>query len=116
MPNPLPEFERPPVIETSIGVEFSPLDAWQVPHFGLYWAEIRNRFPKFDVQPPTTSQLEDPDNVFTRKGISVVPMTKLEARCWFIDAADSMLVQVQNNKFFLNWRKRTEPYPRYETI
>jgi uncharacterized protein (TIGR04255 family) len=112
---PLPKFDSPPVIETALGVEFAPLEKWAVPHFGLYWELIRDRFPKFEVQPPAPSRIEDPATVF-RKVDNTVSLHSgpPPVRCWFIDASDAMLVQIQSSRFIFNWRKRGEPYPEYE--
>ena len=112
---PIPKFDDPPVIETALGVEFAPIEKWSVPHFGLYWERIRDRFPKFEVQPPAASQIEDLDTVFrkTENTVSVLSGPP-PVRCWFIDASDSTLLQIQNSRFIFNWRKRDEPYPEYE--
>lgn len=39
-------------------------------------------------------------------------------RCWFIDDSKTRLIQVQNNRFIINWRKITgeENYPHYDTF
>ena len=33
----LPSFDAPPVIETVLGVQFAPLENWQIPH---YWPSV----------------------------------------------------------------------------
>lgn len=112
----LPEFDDPPVVETALSVEFAPLEKWSVPHFGLYWQRIQDRFPTFEVQPPIASQVEDLNTVFQKVDMLNVHSGLPPSRCWFIDATDSTLIQVQNNRFISNWRKRGEPYPRYENL
>ena len=47
----LPDFNEPPVIETVLGLQFDPIESFNVPHFGLYWSKIRADYPTFDVQP-----------------------------------------------------------------
>jgi hypothetical protein len=41
-----------------------------------------------------------------------------DVRCIFTDESETRLVQVQSDRFLLNWRKRkgTETYPRYEVV
>ena len=56
--NDTPDFHDPPVIETVFGVEFTPLEEWNLAHFGLYWSEIRDKYKKVDVQPPLASTIE----------------------------------------------------------
>jgi hypothetical protein len=53
---PLPDFGAPPVVETALGVEFAPLRKWSVPHFGVFWNEIKSDYPRFEVQPALASQ------------------------------------------------------------
>ncbi len=87
-----------------------------MPYFGLYWNEIRREYPKFLVQPPLGSQVE-------RFGSDarVVPALTLEfgdasrSRCWFFHENDVQLLQLQDSRLILNWRKLTEKteYPHY---
>ena len=115
-----PDFERPPVVETVLGLEFEPLESWGIPHFGLYWAELRNEFAKFEIQPPLGSvieqfggQLVGPPQAQVQ--FSVEPPSP---RCWFMNQAGTRLLQVQDNRFLQNWRQQdgVEPYPRYRNL
>lgn len=113
----LPYYELPPVVETVIGVSFSPINDWEIPHFGLFWTRVREEFPEVSVHPP----LESPEEQFPlapmRLGLQF--RSKPDARCWFINQDSQTLLQVQRDRFILNWRKgdATRPYPRYtETI
>jgi len=89
---------------------------WGVPHFGLFWKEIQKQYPKFQVQPPLGSQIER----FGSPVLGLPPFT-LEigdggrSRCWFFHENDVQLLQVQDSRFILNWRKQTEEteYPHY---
>lgn len=113
----MPSFERPPVNETVIGVEFAPIDRWGVPHFGLFWGHIQDQFPQFSVQPPLVSQIERFDSPEpTQSGMQIDLANPLDPRCWFISADDADLLQVQSTRFLSNWRKRSDAavYPRYE--
>jgi len=116
---PLPDFDNPPVVETVLGVEFVPLSKWGVPHFGIFWHEIKTEYPRFEVQPPLVSQMER-----FGKPTTLLPQVTLElvaqfpVRCWFIHQSDTRLLQVQNDRFIHNWRKvgTTDTYPHYEHI
>ena len=116
---PMPDFERPPVVETVLSVEFAPLQNWGIPHFGLFWSELREEFPEFQVQPPLGSQIErsateDLAGQDAILQVSAVP----RVRCWFMHREKNSLIQVQDNHFAFNWRKIGEgdSYPRYEKI
>ena len=114
--SPLPKFDDPPVIETVLGVEFSGLDNWGVPHFGLLWNHMRDRFPKWDVKAPLDSRIEEFDRSVQRPGASVQILTEPEMRCWFVDEDDRTLIQIQKDRFIYNWRKteKGDKYPHYE--
>ena len=40
-------LQDPPVVETALQIQFSDLPHWSTLHHGLYYALIRERFPKF---------------------------------------------------------------------
>jgi uncharacterized protein (TIGR04255 family) len=107
MSEPLPEYEKPPVVETALAVEFAQLRGWNVVHYGVLWERFRSRYPKFEVHPhlPLLAQaeytLQDP------------PL-----RCFFLDEDGTQLVQIRPGAFVRNWRARplNDSYPRYRTI
>jgi uncharacterized protein (TIGR04255 family) len=113
---PLPRFSDPPVIETVVGVEFAPLAKWDIPHFGLFWHEVEQQFPRFRVQPPLESQIERFGRPTGQSEARVLLSTKPELRCWFLAADDRTLIQVQNNRFIFNWKKEAaeDKYPHYD--
>ena len=114
----LPEFELPPVIETVLSVQFQPLVKFTVPHFGLYWAKIRDQYPHVRATPPLSHAMEVFGGQRKKPGIGIRVVEGDEARCWFIDSTQTHLIQVQRDRFILNWRKvaGTEIYPRYLTF
>ncbi len=113
----LPEFDSPPVIETALGVEFVPLSAWGIPHFGLFWGEIREEFDRFEIQPPLATQIERfGAESWQQPKATVEFLQSPEVRCWFVHRDNEALLQIQNNRFNYNWRKNAGAagYPRYE--
>jgi len=97
------DFAHPPVTETMLGVWFEPPPNWGVQIFGMYLVAIRDRYPRFEMQLPVP-------------GPSISPGTS--TRAVYLAADTEHLVQLQNNMFFVNWR-RTEPgtqYPRYHEL
>src|SRR3990172_7966619 len=116
----LPEFDRPPVGEVALSVQFSRLTGFQVAHFGLFWATNRDRFPSTQSHPaidPVVEQFEGP--------VSGKPSVRFELaqelmppRAWFLSREGDELIQVQHDRFVFNWRK-TKPsdrYPRYPHV
>ena len=113
---PVPKFAAPPVIETVLGVEFARLEKWGVPHFGIFWNQIKEQFPNYSVKPPLDSQIEDFDKPKPRAGPQLQFLSEPGFRCWFMDGENRTLIQVQSNRFTFNWRKTGEAdaYPHYD--
>ncbi len=114
----LPEFELPPVIETVLSVQFQPLAKFTVPHFGLYWAKIRDQYPNIRAGPPLGPATEVFGGERKKPAIGIQLVEGDDVRCWFIDSTQTHLIQVQRDRFILNWRKitGTEVYPRYHNF
>src|ERR1017187_6649118 len=97
----LPDYDDPPVVETVLGVQFAPLQGWGVPHFGLFWNEIKNEYPNFNVQPPLPGDV----GIGSRLdgGSPTGPQIQFTAgtpvRCWFFDPSRPRLIQLQNDRF-----------------
>lgn len=113
---PIPEFEDPPVSEVALSVEFSPLQGWRSAHAGLYWGLISKGYPNTDSHPPLPSQIEKFDSEFwQRPGVRIEAVNPDIARFWFLADPPVKLIQVQRDRFVVNWRKvgGDEVYPRY---
>ena len=112
------EFTHPPVVEVAIGVEFQPISGWGIAHFGLFWDEIRSTYPRCVPKPPLASQIELFGSPQRRPEITWQFVDSLNLRCWFEHADNCHLLQVQENRFILNW-KLGDPsahYPKYENL
>lgn len=109
----LPDYEDPPVVETVLGVQFAPLQGWSVPHFGLFWNEIKNEYPNFQVQPPVPGDVGF--SVGLEIGPRVAPRLEVSAiapvRCWLFNESRSRLIQVQSDRFMHNWIKAAPGQP-----
>jgi uncharacterized protein (TIGR04255 family) len=115
----LPSFDKPPLVEVALSVQFEPLSKLSSPYIGLLWSKFRNRFPKIEEVQPVRPVIE-------RLGVPQAPRPQLQLseasetpRIWFVDESDRELIQIQNNRFIRNWKK-TDPfnkhkYPRYES-
>jgi uncharacterized protein (TIGR04255 family) len=113
------DFERPPVTETVLGVQFAPLRALTLPYFGLFWEDIRDRYPGHEVKPPLSPVEEDFSQPPKPTRLSLEVSSELDARCWFIDQTTTKLIQLQRDRFIRNWRKGPPPhdgYPRYAAL
>lgn len=102
-------FSRPPINEVALSQSFvSRLDLL-VPHFGEFWATIKDKFPKTQHATPVVSPgdmpLQDPFG-------SWLP------RVWFVSEDDTRLVQLQQDRLIVNWRQteRGEEYVRFPAV
>jgi uncharacterized protein (TIGR04255 family) len=113
----LPEFSHPPVSEVAISVEFHPLAGFKVAHAGRYWAEVADRFPETETQLPLPSQLERfGQDAWRQPNVQVEFADPSALRHWFMASDGQYLIQVQRDRFILNWRKisAVTSYPRYD--
>jgi len=117
---PLPDYERPPVKEVLLSVQFAPIRGFGVVHFGPLWEAFRARYRKFEPKQPLEALVETcwepsrPDLRIQFRGGEAPPLP----RVWFLDEPGNRLLQVQSEYFIHNWRKVVEgdACPRYEAI
>jgi len=113
------EYEDPPVSEVVLCVQFDRLAGLRTPHLGLLWNKFdRDRgLRKVEEHPalPPAFELFGPERPVPRIEISGLPPLP---RCWFLNDDETELVQVQQDRFAHNWRRKDTrtPYPRYEKI
>jgi uncharacterized protein (TIGR04255 family) len=80
-------------------------DNLRIPHVGLLWDKFRREYPILQhAQPIATAKGEFPID-----GTTGFPLQ----RVWFINKPDDQLIQFQFDRFYFNWRRRKEVYPRY---
>jgi len=112
---PTPSFDRPPLVEVALGVEFSP-----VPGFGAITLvrladRLHDRYPVVQEYPPLPPNppigLDDQIG-----GGLVVNMGAPSIRLWLLSREQDQLLQVQRDRLILNWRAGTNnnSYPRYQ--
>jgi uncharacterized protein (TIGR04255 family) len=100
-----PSYERPPIVELGIGVFFAKPDALSSAHFGRFWSEVAGEFPACEDHAP----VGPPQDWATSKEGFPVP------RVWFFAPNKARIVQIQANRFYLNWRRIADEdsYPRF---
>jgi uncharacterized protein (TIGR04255 family) len=111
----LPEYDRPPVVEMAIGVQFRPLDMLRGLSLGPLRELWRADYPRIEEQPALVPALEgSPQLAQQRLQLDFVPRPPV--RQWFLNASGAELVQVQPDRLLVNWRaddEITTKYPRY---
>ncbi|MDZ7751400.1 MAG: TIGR04255 family protein [Gammaproteobacteria bacterium] len=116
----LPDFERPPLVEVALSVQFKPLRSLHTPHFGLMWMELRNRFPSVEEHSPLNPVIETLGARGSSKASIKLEMvgTPPVPRVWFVNELGTELIQVQQDRFIHNWKKASdnEEYPCYPNV
>lgn len=90
------DYERPPVVETVLGVFFAPLQGFGLLHQGVFWDRVRRCYPKYELMAAIGE---------TELRIGPQGMQPPSVRALLVEESGGQLVQVQNNGFFRNWRK-----------
>ena len=109
----LPEFDNPPVVEVAIGVQFRPLPGLRGLNLAPLQAIWRDAYPILQEQPPLMPVVEGDPQGAGQLQLSLLPVPVV--RQWFLDQSGNELVQVQPDRFLINWRagEPAEKYPRY---
>lgn len=98
----LGHLDEPPIVEVVCGVKFAPVPGLDPIVLGAYWKERAADFPGRQVHEP----LRDNNEVVW----AVTPLV----RFWFVSPSGEFLLQLQHDRFFLNWRRLREgTYPRF---
>lgn len=118
------DFERPPVNEVVVGIQFAPLPLTFV-HAGLFATKMQSVYPKQQVVPPLPAAVERFD------GPGPAPQTEFAfqlgtgpadewggGRVWLISPNETRLLQLQPDRLLVNWRSRpgVTEYPRYGAV
>lgn len=113
----LPRYARPPVVEVAVSVQFDELSRFELVHFGLLWERVRARYPLVEHHPPLPSVVEFGGGGARHASLSIESGFPV-GRCWYLSEDRQRVVQVQPDRFVVNWRKlETEAeYPSYDVL
>ena len=87
---------------------FTPPDKFYIPHIGLLWGKFRSEYPNIQHAIPVASATGE---IYT-DSVTNFPIPRI----FFINESDDQLIQVQSDRFYYNWRRRKNPYPRYAHV
>jgi uncharacterized protein (TIGR04255 family) len=106
------------VSEIVFAVSFTLATPLKSPHFGLFWARIREDFPRMEDQPPLPplAPLTQPDRNLVAN-VEFMSMPPLR-RVWFLDKEGRDIIQIQDDRFIFNWKQNAndDGYPGYDEI
>lgn len=121
-PADLPEYDRPPVIEVALAIQFNEMERFRSVHCGWLWDLFRPKYPNLSEQPPLDPMFETFGASTQRAGPPRMEIRRIAGppipRLWFADEEGVELIQFQPDRFVHNWRKNLtdRPYPRYEAV
>ncbi len=115
----LPDFNKPPVNEVVLSLQFAPLERLCTPEMGAFWSVIKGEFPHSEEHPPINPVMEGFDgsegDEFAKH---VGSLTSAPIRHWYRNDDGTSLIQIQKDRFIQNWRKGDEgqKYPHFEHV
>ena len=116
-----PSFERPPVVEVALGVQFKEPVPLRIVHYGHLWGAYREAYPELQEHPPLPTVVEsfgDEPKPTQQEAVAAAMMPRSLVRLWFSSPDQVGLVQVQADRFVFNWRKTPDDatYPRFDWV
>lgn len=95
------KLEAPPIIEVVCGVFFPAVAGLDPILVGGWWHQIQKEYPRHEIQPAVADA-----SVYFAHGVGPL-------RSWLISESDEWVIQIQPDRFYMNWRKRAGGYPRF---
>ncbi len=99
----LEKLTHPPIVEVICGLYFSTIADLDPLVLGAYWQQRRQEYPAHALHPPLPQSQ------------SLVQFGMPTPRTWFISGDDSLVLQVQQDRLYVNWRARGGAYPRFSS-
>lgn len=107
-------FLAPPLVEVSLGILFEQLPGFRTAHFGRFWSAISDEFPETADLPALQALPTGPQ--FANQPMQLGDWVRLP-RVWFVHKDKALLLQVQSDRLYLNWRKvENGAYPRFSGL
>lgn len=113
------KFKNPPIYELVIGMSFKNIlfDVFAITKF---YEKVKGTYSKVEEKEPILFQtIEKPRNNINDILTDMKFNPDSFVRYWFINGDGSKLIQIQNNCFYLNWRKNQtgeNVYPSFKSL
>ena len=122
MTDPLPKFDAPPVVETVLSIQFEPLPRFTGAMAGRFWQSHLmggdNDWPASAEVPalPDVRERFGDDVQWKPLGVQIGSYEGRSQRTQIMRADDQRMVQIQDSRLILNWKKGQADYPSYEVL
>jgi len=119
------KFDSPPVVETVLGVQFATLVGFSTAHAGWFWKEYLEKIGNSQhswSRAVDAPRLEEQFERFGPEDVWGPPLTmkmlppSQSNRTQIIRSDNERMLQIQDSRFILNWRKQTAAYPSFSTL
>jgi len=104
-------YKNPPINELVFGIQFAE-NISQQNIYAFYNDYLKNEFPRIQENDILPTAIEKPGLPTKLKVFAGDVIT----RKLFVNNANDTLIQIQSDKFFLNWRKQNEGYPNFDNV
>lgn len=110
-----PHFQRPPIFEQAISLNFERVRDFGIADPGLFYAVVNDQFPTVETGPRMQLSTELFEGQTSASTISVSPGMQLP-RAIYGNPSNGELIQIQDDSFVFNWVRPTpeSQYPRFE--
>lgn len=111
----LPAYDRPPVAEVALAIQFESAIGYRSVDLAPIVECWKDTLPKVSERPPLAPMAIETDRPAVALRLSDETETP---RLWLQNEEGSQLLQLQQDRLVVNWRKlpRDAPYPSYATI
>lgn len=112
----LPKFNKPPVVETVLGVQFHPISRMGNAHLGAFWKTLPGDWPNVSDVALLGHVQERFGEDWWLPGGPILRLTQdTTSRLWIRNKDRDRLIQVQNDRLLYNWLadRDNQKYPSY---
>jgi len=114
--NSLISFDSPPIVEVAISVQFDPPKGINLAYLGAFWYKHQSSMPGVKTtQPiPMANESFGTELPWIPPSLQLALTNEPDCRLQMTCPDDQWMWQVQRNRFVVNWRKRSDDYPRFK--
>ncbi len=124
MTEPLPKFQNPPVTETALSVQFSPVRGYTAAHGGQFWRDVLGSDWVTATEAPRLPEIHERFGQNQMAGNALIGAINVNVglggspspRLQFRDTSSERMIQIQNTRFAYNWSRGANRYPSFDRI
>lgn len=112
-----PVFQRPPVAEVTLSVQFESLHSLSAVDIGRLAEMWSGTYPGHEEHDELAPLQDEVAASRAAPSLQLMLVNRSLPRTWFLDEAGEHVVQVQRDRLVLNWRRQDDgSYPHYSEL